>query len=200
MPSDKKPERNAYSRFLESYYKCLQLVLGTLLAVMIVPVCVQIASRYTPWIPKFIWTEEIARFCFVWIVMIGSTIAVRDGTHFDVDLFAKPISLRQKGITDFVVHAAMATLAAVFLIYGFEFAEFAIGQTSEMSGIQLVWVYASFPFTGLSWLLFLSEQISDDWGRILGNEVPVATYGTAAEGTAVDTNNGDAPFDDGDTS
>jgi len=40
--------------------------------VLIVPVSLQILSRYTGLIPRFIWTEEIARFCFVWIILIGS--------------------------------------------------------------------------------------------------------------------------------
>jgi TRAP-type C4-dicarboxylate transport system permease small subunit len=31
----------------------------------------------------------MARFCFIWVILVGSMIAVRDGTHFTVDLLPK---------------------------------------------------------------------------------------------------------------
>ena len=71
---------------LEGYYRLLKLLITVLMAGLIVPVSMQILSRYTGLIPRYIWTEEIARFCFVWIILIGAMIAVRDGTHFDVDV------------------------------------------------------------------------------------------------------------------
>ena len=71
---------------LDGYYRLLQVLLTTLMIALVIPVGMQILSRYTGLIPRFIWTEEIARFCFVWIILIGAMIAVRDGTHFDVDV------------------------------------------------------------------------------------------------------------------
>ena len=60
-----------------------------LMTALLVPVTLQILSRYTGLIPRYIWTEEIARFCFVWIIMIGAMIAVRDDAHFDVNVLPK---------------------------------------------------------------------------------------------------------------
>ena len=62
-------------RLIDRYYRFLQVVITLLMALMIVPVLLQIVSRYTGVIPRYIWTEEIARFFFVWIIMIGSMIA-----------------------------------------------------------------------------------------------------------------------------
>ena len=77
---------------LEGYYRLLKLILTVLMFALIVPVAMQILSRYTGIIPRFIWTEEIARFCFVWIILIGAMIAVRDGTHFDVDILPHSVN------------------------------------------------------------------------------------------------------------
>ena len=49
----------------------------------------QIVSRYTALVPSYIWTEELARFCLVWSVMLGAMLAVREGTHFTVDVFPR---------------------------------------------------------------------------------------------------------------
>ena len=67
-------------------YRTLQIVITALIAVMIVPVTLQIFSRFVDFIPRYIWTEEVARFCLIWMIMLGASVAVRDGTHFDVDV------------------------------------------------------------------------------------------------------------------
>ncbi|MCA9194874.1 MAG: TRAP transporter small permease [Planctomycetales bacterium] len=159
-------------RVLALYYCLLKHVLGALLAGMTIPICLQMASRSCYWIPSFTWTEEAARFCFVWIVMIGSIIAVRDGTHFVVDLFSVPNNLRHLGISRLVIHSLMSIFSMVFVIFGIHFVEFGWHQYSEMSGLSLVWVYSAFPVAGVSWLLFLSEKISDDIGLLAG-ETPL---------------------------
>src|SRR5688572_27599511 len=95
-----------------------------LMALLVVPVFLQIVSRYTGLIPRYIWTEEVARFCFMWIIMIGSMIAVREGTHFDVDLLPTPRSPRTRAAADLLVHALMLVMALVFVWYGYGYAEF----------------------------------------------------------------------------
>jgi len=152
---------------LEHYYRLLKVVLTALMGLMIVPVSLQILSRYTERVDRYIWTEEVARFCFVWIIMIGSMIAVRDGSHFAVDLLPHPKTSRQKGVFRLIVHFGMILMAVVFVRYGYDFAKFGFIQKSEMSGINMLSIYISFPLAGATWLLFLAEQIVDDIRSIL---------------------------------
>ena len=148
--------------FLESYSRLLKIVLTACMGLMIVPVTLQILSRYTGWLPRYIWTEEVARFCFVWIVMLGSIVAVREGSHFDVDLLPHPKTKRQKGVSRLVTHVAMLLLALIFAWHGYDFAKFGAMQSSEMSGINMLSIYIAFPLAGVSWLLFLAEGITED--------------------------------------
>ncbi|MEZ6060656.1 MAG: TRAP transporter small permease [Planctomycetaceae bacterium] len=150
------------TRLLNGYCLVLKIVMTVLMAVMIVPVLLQIISRYVDAVPRYIWTEEAARFCFVWIIMLGSMIAVRDGTHFDVDLLPRPETHRQISVGRLIVHLAMAVLAVIFTWYGYDFAEFGWLQNSEMSGINMLSIYVSFPLAGVTWLLFLAEKIVFD--------------------------------------
>lgn len=147
---------------LEKYSRLLKIVLTAFMGLMIVPVSLQILSRYTGWLPRYIWTEEVARFCFVWIVMLGSIVAVREGSHFDVDLLPHPKTKRQKGVSKLVTHVAMMFLALIFAWYGYDFAKFGALQSSEMSGINMLSIYITFPLAGVSWLLFLAEGIVED--------------------------------------
>lgn len=152
---------------LDRYYKTLKVLICLLMGLMIIPVLLQIVSRYTTVIPRFIWTEEIARFCFVWIVMIGSMIAVRDDAHFDVDLFPEPETKRKKGFAKLTVHIAMALLALIFVWYGTAFAQFGFLQSSEMWGINMLSIYIAFPLAGVTWLIFLAEKIVGDIRLVL---------------------------------
>lgn len=168
-PPPDSPSR--VQRLLDGYDRLLRVSLTALMGLMIVPIAMQVLSRYFHLIPRFIWTEEIARFCFVWIIMIGSMIAVRDRTHFDVDLLPPPKTPRGRGIAGLIVHGAMIVMALIFVWYGWEFAESGSRQTSEMSGINLLAIYLAFPVAGLTWVVFLLEKIVAD-ARLLADSSP----------------------------
>jgi TRAP-type C4-dicarboxylate transport system permease small subunit len=64
----------------------LILVLGAvLLAVLVATTLLQVLSRYVLRQPVD-WTEEAARYIFVWVAMLGAGIAAKDRAHFFVDL------------------------------------------------------------------------------------------------------------------
>ena len=74
-------------RVTAAYSRLLSGLLVAAVAILIIPVSLQIFSRYTSLIPSYIWTEEMARFLFVWMIMIGAMVGIRESTHFDVDVW-----------------------------------------------------------------------------------------------------------------
>ena len=144
---------------INGYYLVLQWTVTILMGLLIIPVTLQILSRYTGLIPRYIWTEEAARFCFMWIIMVGATIAVRDGTHFDVDILPKAATPRGQARSRLLVDGLMSIIALAFLYYGFGYAEFGYHQTSELTGINLIWIYGMYVVAGASWMVFLAERI-----------------------------------------
>ena len=77
-------------KILDTYHRLLTWVLAFAVAILIIPVSIQIFSRFTALIPAYIWTEEMSRFFFIWMVMIGAMIGLRERLHFDVDLWHEP--------------------------------------------------------------------------------------------------------------
>jgi len=157
-------------KILDGYYRLLQVALTVLMTALIVPVTLQILSRYTGVIPRYIWTEEIARFCFIWIVMIGAMIAVRDGTHFDVDVLPKGTAKVEAGLRIFV-HLAMLLASLIFVTYGYQFARFGSIQHSEIAGLPMLTIYIAWPLAGVTWIAFLGEKFREDF-RIFRGEIP----------------------------
>jgi TRAP-type C4-dicarboxylate transport system permease small subunit len=154
---------------LHGYYRLLQAVMTLLLGIMIIPVTLQIFSRYTGWIPRYIWTEEAARFCFMWIIMTGATVAIRDGTHFVVDILPRPGTARGQALAEMLVDFFLLIVAVAFVVYGYDYARFGYFQTSELTGINLAWIYGMYLVAGLTWVVFLGERLAKTipllWGQ-----------------------------------
>jgi TRAP-type transport system small permease protein len=146
------------TRIVDAYFRLLKFVLTVLLFLLVVPVTLQIVARYTEFIPRYIWTEEAARFLFIWIIMLGASIAVRDRTHFDVDILPKPTTPRWKAISELIVDGAILVIAVVFLAYGWGYAAFGYSQTSELTGMNMMTMHLAFPLAGATWILFIAER------------------------------------------
>ena len=61
-----------------------RLILGlgmVLLALLVATTLLQVLSRYVLSKP-FDWTEEMARYLFVWVAMLGAGMAAKDRAHF----------------------------------------------------------------------------------------------------------------------
>lgn len=144
---------------LDGYFRVLQLVLTALMGLMIVPVTLQIVSRYTGLIPRYIWTEEAARFCFIWIILVGAMVAGREGTHFEVDVLPTPQTPRSEAIMKLIVYLFMLVFALVFVAYGWRYAAFGYTQTSELTGINMIFIHGVYFLAGLTWVAFLGERI-----------------------------------------
>ncbi|WP_372573645.1 TRAP transporter small permease [Ruegeria jejuensis] len=146
-------------RVLENFCNALRVLLGVLMGALSIPVAMQVISRYTGLIPTFLWTEELATFIFVWIVMIGSMVAVWDGTHFDVrvipDAYSPLLRLLQNGL----VHVAIMIFGLLFFVYGIEYVEFGNNQRSVMMRANLAVTYVSVPFAGMIWLVFAGYRL-----------------------------------------
>lgn len=145
-------------KIVDGYFRFLQWMLTGLMMVLVVPVFLQILSRYIDALPRYIWTEELARFAFIWIVMVGSSIAVREGTHFKIDLLPTlPPRLEQwMGV---LYIALMLIAASVFVIGGYAFLQFGASQSSELAGLPMVTIFVAWPIAGISWIIFLVEQL-----------------------------------------
>lgn len=153
------PRTGRLTIVLRAYFRLLQVLLTALMGLIILPVTLQIVSRYTGLIPRYIWTEEAARFCFIWIILTGAMIAVREGTHFEVDVLPVPKSPRGEALIHLGVCGFMLLFALVFVGYGYQYAAFGYSQTSELTGINMIFIHGAYLVAGLTWCAFLGERI-----------------------------------------
>jgi TRAP-type transport system small permease protein len=149
------------------YAALLSGALAVGIAVLVIPVSLQIFSRYSELIPSYIWTEEMARFLFVWTIMLGAMIGVRESTHFEVDVWPR-LSRRPAAALRLVARLGVLAIALVFIFAGIEFTRFAWYRISELAELPLWLIHIAWPMAGFTWLVFLGEQMWDDVRVLVG--------------------------------
>jgi TRAP-type C4-dicarboxylate transport system permease small subunit len=148
-------------RLLEFYHRLLVWLLVGTVAVLIVPVTLQILSRSTGLIPSYIWTEELARFMFIWMVMIGAMIGVREGTHFEVDVWPK-LGTTANALLRMVSQIFVLIFALVFVWWGVQFTRFGWDQVSEIAELPMWMIFAAWPIVGITCVLFIGEAFVEN--------------------------------------
>jgi TRAP-type C4-dicarboxylate transport system permease small subunit len=156
-----------WRRFTAAYAALLSWLLALSVAILVIPVSLQIFSRYTALIPSYIWTEEMARFLFIWTIMVGAMIGVRESTHFEVDVWPR-LGRRGEAAVRLLGRLGVLAAAIIFVTAGIHFTQFAWNRISELAELPLWLIHVAWPVTGLTWIVFLGEQVLDDLKIILG--------------------------------
>ena len=161
-------------RILETLCNGLRLLLGVLIASLAIPVGMQVIARYTGIIPVYLWTEELATFIFVWAVMIGSTIAVWEGTHFDVRVIPDAKRPLLKFLQDGFVLVMITGFAILFAVYGIEYAKFGSIQNSPMMRANMLVTHISVPIAGALWTMFAGYRLFESFAAYRARSTEVS--------------------------
>ena len=79
-------------------FKAVEALLAALLLAMVLMVFGNVVLRYV-FNSGIVVSEELARFCFVWLTFIGAIVAVRDNAHLGMDnVVAAAAAARQAGL------------------------------------------------------------------------------------------------------
>jgi len=122
-------------------------------------VSTQVVARYVFNQPP-IWTEELARFCQVWIVLLASSICVRKGSHLAVDYIGPALTPRVRRAVAVFTGGLIALYAAVVVVWGVRLLMLGLVQTSPAMQLNMGYVYLIFPVAG--GLMFM-EAILVTW-------------------------------------
>lgn len=152
------------------YHQLLTWLMVLTIAVLVVPVTLQMISRYTALIPSYIWTEELSRFLFIWMVMLGAMIGIREGTHFEVDVWPE-LGPRANAALKIASSLFVLVFAFVFLYWGIQFVQFGWYQTSELADLPMPFIFLAWPVAGATWILFLGEAFIENF-RIATGRTP----------------------------
>ncbi|WP_209331379.1 TRAP transporter small permease [Lunatimonas salinarum] len=125
---------------------------------MIGVVVLQILARYAlPWSPE--WTEEMARFCFIYLVSLGAGLAIKERLYVSVDfLLDKLTPTTRKGL-EIGILALIVVFMLTMAIVSLPLVQIVSLQRSPAMQLNMSWMYAAMTLMGFFVGLYGSFQL-----------------------------------------
>ncbi|MBI4590292.1 MAG: TRAP transporter small permease [Candidatus Rokubacteria bacterium] len=125
-------------------YHGLALLGGLVLAIMALAVFLQVVLRYV-FAVGIEGLDEVPRYLFVWLVMIGAAAAMHRGEHTALEYFLHRLPPRGQAATRVLTHGAGMLLFLSLIKTSFVLVPNSQLQTSAGLGLPLGYVYAAVP-------------------------------------------------------
>lgn len=125
----------------------MEVIIVTLFCVLTIAVFAQVVARYVFNLPPA-WTEELARFCQVWIILLASSICIRKGSHLAVDYLGPALGMRARRLVAVFIGSLIVLYALTIVVWGTRLTVLGFGQTSPAMQVNMGLIYLVFPIAG----------------------------------------------------
>lgn len=117
--------------------KLMSLTLWSIVVIM----GIQVIMRYV-FRSSLVWSEEVSRYLFIWMVFIGISYGIKNGSHMRIDMLEHFIPKFRKGL-EFLADLCFFVFAAYMIRPGISVISSLIttGQTSPAGEIPMYIVY-----------------------------------------------------------
>ena len=156
-------------KLLDRIEKALDAVLVFMMIVMAGAVVLQVTSRYVFNNPTS-WSEELARYLFVWITFLGAAVVIRKRRHVDVTVLTDRLPPGAAKVVYLVSDAAVLFMLGALTWAGAGLAVMAHRQLSAAMDLPMSLAYSAMPVgTGLMFVFLVATMIWE-WreGRRIG--------------------------------
>lgn len=86
-------------------------------------------------------SEEMSRYCFIWLTYIGAMVAMREKGHLGVDTLVRRLPMGGKKFCLFLSEALMLLCNGLFFLGTWKMHELQVTNVSPVVGISMIWIY-----------------------------------------------------------
>ncbi|WP_042470809.1 TRAP transporter small permease [Bacillus ndiopicus] len=138
---------------METLKKTLDKILSTicvgLFGALVVLVTWQVFTRFILNNPSTI-TEELAKYCFVWLVLFGAAFVFGENGHMRIEFIQEAFPMKLKIIAQIFIELSIIMFSVlVIVIGGLTITKLAWTQMSAALMIPVGYLYAVVPISGL---------------------------------------------------
>ncbi len=91
------------------------------------------------------WSEELARFLFVWLSVLGAALAVQKKGHFGFELLHRRLPEKSRKALTRIIDLFTAGMAWILFLQGIHLTQKTQWQESPAMGISMAWFYGALP-------------------------------------------------------
>ena len=137
-------------------------VLNVILAVLVIVVFLQVIFRFVLGAP-LAWTEELARYCLIWITFLGAAFAMSTKAHIGMEFFMKLFAVSIRKALYILATLATLTFFLLMVVQGYDLASRSMSQLSPVLRIPMGAIYAVIPLSGCILIVNMASQFTKDF-------------------------------------
>ncbi len=120
----------------------LEAVLCGLLTFIVIIAFIQVIFRYV-FHTSLSWSEELARYMFLWFALLGAAYAFKSGSHFALRFVVDKFGKKAEGLFRVVVLVIVSLFLIVFIWKSIEYTFSMANQVAPSTGISMAVPYSS---------------------------------------------------------
>lgn len=153
-----------------------ELFTAALIAILVAFLTLSVVSRYAFDI-GLVWSDEAARFLFIWIVFIGFAIGVRHRAHIGVEWLVDALPPRLRWAVGVFQDIAILLFSIFFTWQSVVTVRFSFLQTLPGLQISIAWLYIAVLVAGVLMTLYAAWNL---WDRLHNGSVGADASGEDA--------------------
>jgi TRAP-type C4-dicarboxylate transport system permease small subunit len=127
-------------KIIHPFFKLLELLIVVSMVAMVFMVFGNVVLRYG-FNSGIDVSDEMSRYCFIWLTYIGAMVAMREKGHLGVDTLVKHLGLGGKKLCLFLSEALMLTCNVLFFVGTWKMHELQVSNVSPVVGLSMIWIY-----------------------------------------------------------
>lgn len=125
---------------IDLFFRFLELLIVVAMVAMVFMVFGNVVLRYG-FNSGIDISEEMSRYCFIWLTYIGAMVAMRDKAHVGVDIVIKVLPRAGKKACLFLSESLMLMINVLFFIGTWKMHELQVTNISVVVGLSMIWIY-----------------------------------------------------------
>lgn len=138
--------------------RIITLILLASICVLVVVTFLQVFCRFVIKVPVS-WSEEVARISFVWLILMGAAVCVKENSHLSLEIITSSLSPKASSYMRIFVNAAIILVSLVILAAGTSYVMRSVGKTTVTMPIPANCVYIAAPVSAVLMIIFAIENI-----------------------------------------
>ena len=97
----------------------------------------------------FPWSEELARYLQVWIILLTSTVCIQKSKHLAIDYLTHRLSFKLQRLFKLISMLGITSYILVVIIFGIQFIVLVGAQKTPALQVPIGLIYFAFPIAGI---------------------------------------------------
>lgn len=144
--------------------RILAMVLVVLMAVMVINVLWQVASRYLMGSPS-LFTDELANFLLIWVGLLGAAYAAGQHAHLAIDILPNKLTGKKKKALKILLGILTILFALTIMVIGgfrLVYLTLLLEQLSATLQVPLGYVYLVLPLSGILIIFYALHDLKTE--------------------------------------